>query len=829
MTLVHKRIAELPKGGSTITVDSELSDTSENPVQNKKVKQALGEKQPTLKSGQNIKTINGQSVLGGGNIQIEGGGGNSYTKEESDAKYQPKGNYQPAGNYATKTELNGKVDNVPGKGLSTNDYTTNEKTKLNRLPTESELIDQLDSKAEKNYVNTALSEKASLEDFQTLNTQIENRLDNQDQDIDDLQQLYENLQSSSPEPVTALPAQGEAGKIYRLAGSTSYADYIYHKDDLTNPIKMAEYDNAVDDEIDETSENLVKNKAIAETYGTYIEDDEFANFITDNEGKVVEGNKKDGTKFIGGDLEIAGKIIGKNAKAFDYVTESEDSEWAQVTNDSENKVLEGIRNEGGKAEKVFNIPVIFENQKYVDDKELSEEVVDAEGNVIEQQTPEEKVIKSFGFDYSSGRYQHIENKLSFGIAARKKFQEDNCLALGDWVVPNYYNAYLEKKTYELRKIIKNTIINGDAFYFVTDTHWEFNQQHSPAIIKHINNKLSIPRLFHGGDVYSEGLRLDKYGVDCINEFRHAIDNSNRVYVVDGNHEYISQTEDYGDTFAQFRIYLEDANFGGANKNYYYVDNKEKKIRYIVLLSFGKYTNGVIEYGFEDAEQINWFRDVALNVESGWDILVFCHYITSYSPYYNSLMTIAGAENIYNVVDNYQGNGNILAFITGHTHYDCILMDSCNYPIVCTTCDHNRSFAYTIDDGHGRTKGINDLSDLIEPRITDTITEHAFDVVVYDKDNHLLHLCRIGSRAMNRSTTFVGNAQVDYRTILLDNMNVGSTKVLSTLIEGNIMWNSANTNIISVSDGTITANSVGNTVITAVSDNGEMQSYFIKVI
>lgn len=32
--------------------------------------------------------------------------------------------------YATKTELNGKVDKVSGKGLSTNDYTTNEKNKL---------------------------------------------------------------------------------------------------------------------------------------------------------------------------------------------------------------------------------------------------------------------------------------------------------------------------------------------------------------------------------------------------------------------------------------------------------------------------------------------------------------------------------------------------------------------------------------------------------------------------------------------------------------------------------------------------------------------------
>jgi hypothetical protein len=53
-----------------------------------------------------------------------------YTKSQSDNKYQPKGNYQPAGDYATKTELNGKVDKVSGKGLSTNDYTNEDKAKV---------------------------------------------------------------------------------------------------------------------------------------------------------------------------------------------------------------------------------------------------------------------------------------------------------------------------------------------------------------------------------------------------------------------------------------------------------------------------------------------------------------------------------------------------------------------------------------------------------------------------------------------------------------------------------------------------------------------------
>lgn len=56
-------------------VDDALSATSENPVQNKAVKAALDAKQGTLVSGTSIKTINNQSLLGSGNIDISGGGG----------------------------------------------------------------------------------------------------------------------------------------------------------------------------------------------------------------------------------------------------------------------------------------------------------------------------------------------------------------------------------------------------------------------------------------------------------------------------------------------------------------------------------------------------------------------------------------------------------------------------------------------------------------------------------------------------------------------------------------------------------------------------------
>jgi len=61
----------------TISVDTELSTTSTNPVQNKVITNAVNTKQDTLVSGTSIKTINNNSLLGSGNITIEGSSGTS--------------------------------------------------------------------------------------------------------------------------------------------------------------------------------------------------------------------------------------------------------------------------------------------------------------------------------------------------------------------------------------------------------------------------------------------------------------------------------------------------------------------------------------------------------------------------------------------------------------------------------------------------------------------------------------------------------------------------------------------------------------------------------
>lgn len=113
-------------------VDSEVSETSTNPVQNKAVAGALNEivgildatlssvgerfnsKQDKLVSGENIKTINGESIIGEGNITIEGGGG---------------GGGDLSG-YATEEYVNNAVEAVNVKGEDGYVYSNGEKVDM---------------------------------------------------------------------------------------------------------------------------------------------------------------------------------------------------------------------------------------------------------------------------------------------------------------------------------------------------------------------------------------------------------------------------------------------------------------------------------------------------------------------------------------------------------------------------------------------------------------------------------------------------------------------------------------------------------------------------
>ena len=112
-----------------------------------------------------------------------------------------------------------------------------------------------------------------------------------------LQEQY-NALTQSDIVIGTLPASGTKNLIYRVPGTNSYSDYMWNG---TQFVKMAEYDNAIDDEPTPGSDNMLKSGGAAKFYGTYKYNNQgFIDAVTDKKGRVLLGFYKNGDVIISG-------------------------------------------------------------------------------------------------------------------------------------------------------------------------------------------------------------------------------------------------------------------------------------------------------------------------------------------------------------------------------------------------------------------------------------------------------------------------------------------------------------------------------------------------
>lgn len=217
-----------------VPADAELNATSANPVQNKVLTEILSNKQEILVTGENIKTINGQSILGSGNIIIQGGEGGSVTVDSELSETSTNA----IQNKAVTKALNSKVEKVDGKQLSTEDFTSAFKAKLEGLNNydDTSIRNAVDSLI--TQINTLVSGDASIaiESFNEIMAFLDG--------IKDTQSLA---------GIIAAIEQQIAGK----QGTISDLDTI-----RANAAKGASI--VVDAELSETSGNPIANKAVTD-------------------------------------------------------------------------------------------------------------------------------------------------------------------------------------------------------------------------------------------------------------------------------------------------------------------------------------------------------------------------------------------------------------------------------------------------------------------------------------------------------------------------------------------------------------------------------------
>lgn len=322
-------------------------------------------------------------------------------------------------------------------------------------------------------------------------------------------------------------------------------------------------------------------------------------------------------------------------------------------------------------------------------------------------------------------------------------------------IPGYYyeNNYLPERVSAIKNALGAESIADDkiAFFWITDMHWEknYNTRLSPSLIRFISQATGIDVLLDGGD----NGNAPKTCEDVVCHLTDAL-GSNHVYSVTGNHELLGAYEmdhPLKHVNTSLRSHNNDIVFGDDDGSYFYLDDHNKKLRYVGLSTFGSY-NGEKYTSAYNLEQLEWFKNTALDVSSGWTIIIFTH-----SLYYVNIKTDklgpspAGAEDFISVIDNYDGKGEIACVLMGHSHRDRIHIGSSGVPYIISSCD--RYSPYSID-------GIPDIN--IE-RIPGTITEQHFEVVVMDTVNKEVLLLPIGANARDGYDDEKGN-EVNLRKV-----------------------------------------------------------------
>ena len=295
-------------------------------------------------------------------------------------------------------------------------------------------------------------------------------------------------------------------------------------------------------------------------------------------------------------------------------------------------------------------------------------------------------------------------------------------------LPDYYidNGYLDMKAREIIDSMEK-LDEFDSFFWITDIHWEpdLNSRNSPAMIHYISKKTGIGKILNGGDTGNSSVIC----TNAINRLRNAV-GSNMVYTVNGNHE-TNDASRYERPFHRvhksLRAHCDDIVYGDEDKTYFYFDNVVDRVRYVGLSSFGLYVNNQYESAYTE-DQLKWFKNIALDVDDGWTIIIFTHALYVVNPQTDKISVIS--QPFVDAIDQYTGKGKIACVLMGHSHVDRIHVGKSGVPYILSQCD--RTIPYRNDINVERQPG--------------TVSEQHFEVVLLDKKGQQVILFSIGSDA-----------------------------------------------------------------------------------
>ena len=303
-----------------------------------------------------------------------------------------------------------------------------------------------------------------------------------------------------------------------------------------------------------------------------------------------------------------------------------------------------------------------------------------------------------------------------------------------------YSGKNIKEDILINGIITATSLNKTNKYinigYFTDTH-ENAYDASKSIS--FMNKLSLSNIcnmcIHGGDIISSySMNYNQFLTEMLKRINNYKQMKN-LYFVKGNHDNNhNNTANYNLTKTEynmmFNVNLKDVviNENDPYGNYYYVDDKINKVRIIVLDAYYLYSDySNVNFG---TEQTSWLYNNALDITElqDYSVVIFSHS-------YNRTCEIVDILKAFND--------------KGNTYGDYTFDGSSNAKFVGLIRGHDHADTYSNADGYnviGVTKAFSDASDI------GTDNEVALDIFTIDTDNDILYETRIG-KGSSRSYSF----------------------------------------------------------------------------
>lgn len=291
----------------------------------------------------------------------------------------------------------------------------------------------------------------------------------------------------------------------------------------------------------------------------------------------------------------------------------------------------------------------------------------------------------------------------------------------DDLLPGYWASYLEETA--LPKIYANNVSvgsHGVAFTFFTDQH---AQMKSANLINRVCNAVAGGFLMNGGDIINGS--TDKAAeIATIRKMIKAIQN-HKQFVMRGNHdsntnfsESTAANEISGPEFYGLCLKPVEDKIVSNGELYYYMDNANQKVRYIVLDTKGYVTD-------IDDTQIAWMTARITELTNDWTVVIFAHKM------YTSVNNIdPSGTKIINALTAISTGAKIACIVSGHAHHDQYYTIGGKFPLIITTALNAWQESTTQGTPLERTWG--------------TDTEFAFDVFHIDTLNKQIKVTRIGA-------------------------------------------------------------------------------------